>query len=132
MPHFSCFRGAVVLTLVCATSPVVAAAGPLTASDIRREVVGHTIYLAAPVSGEFPLNYRRNGVVDGDGEALGLGRYMAPKDSGRWWINGNKLCQKFTTWYSGAQMCFELSYEDGKHLKWVRDDGETGVARIAR
>ncbi len=39
---------------------------------------------ATPFGGEFPLNYRRNGKVDGNGEALGLGRWVKPEDTGRW------------------------------------------------
>lgn len=104
-------------------------AATLNDADIRSEIVGHRIYLAAP-GGEFPLNYRRNGVVDGDGEALGLGRFMAPRDRGRWWVQGNRLCQQFRTWYNGAPMCFELTRIGPNRLRWVRDNGETGSARI--
>ena len=110
----------------------VAGAETLKGEDIRREIIGHTIFLAAPVTGEFPLNYRTSGIVDGDGAALGLGRFIQPKDQGRWWINGDRLCQKFTTWYQGAPMCFELSRAGEGRVKWVRDNGEAGVARIAR
>lgn len=102
----------------------------LTSEDIRTDIIGRRIYLAAPLGGEFPLNYRRSGVVDGDGEALGLGRFIQPKDSGRWWIDGQRLCQKFTKWYDGTPMCFELTRVDAKRLEWRRDNGETGTARI--
>jgi hypothetical protein len=132
MRFLSFRRAAAALAMTFAAAPALAAGEPLTAGDIRHDIIGHTIYLAAPVSGEFPLNYHANGVVDGDGEALGLGRFVAPKDTGRWWISGDKLCQKFTTWYDGAPMCFDLTREDAAHVKWVRDNGETGVARIAR
>ncbi|SIQ52912.1 hypothetical protein SAMN05880582_10249 [Rhizobium sp. RU20A] len=104
--------------------------GRLNADEIRRDIVGRTIYLAAPIGGEFPLNYRTNGVVDGDGEALGLGKFIAPKDKGKWWIDGNRLCQQFNVWYDGAPMCFELSRTEPGKVKWVRDNGQTGVARI--
>ncbi|HEV7305381.1 hypothetical protein [Ensifer sp.] len=98
--------------------------------DIRQEVVGRRIYLAAPFGGEFPLNYRQDGSVDGDGEALGLGRFVQPKDVGSWWIEADRLCQKFRTWYDGRPMCFELYRVDDERLKWIRNDGETGIARI--
>jgi hypothetical protein len=110
--------------------PAVADTGRLTAEDIRRDIVGRTIYLAAPVAGEFPLNYRPNGVVDGDGQALGLGRFIAPKDKGKWWIDGDRLCQRFNVWYDGTPMCFELSRTAPGKVKWTRDNGQTGVARI--
>lgn len=111
--------------------PVGAAeASMLTSDEIRKEIVGRRIFLAAPLGGEFPLNYRPNGVVDGDGEAFGLGRFIAPRDQGRWWVRENRLCQQFRTWYDGAPMCFELSRTGPDRVRWVRDNGETGLARI--
>ncbi len=99
-------------------------------SDIQRLIVGKRIYLAAPLGGEFPLNYRRSGTVDGSGEAVGLGRLAKPNDTGKWWIRGDRLCQQFTTWYKGAPMCFELYKTGATTLKWIRDNGQTGTARI--
>ncbi|THV20255.1 hypothetical protein [Peteryoungia ipomoeae] len=101
-----------------------------SATDIREDIIGKRIYLATPFGGEFPLNYRPNGVVDGSGEALGLGRFAKPDDKGRWWIRGNRLCQQFTSWYKGAPMCFELIRTGERTLKWIRDNGQTGTARI--
>jgi hypothetical protein len=107
-----------------------AQAETLRDQDIKRDVVGRTIYLAAPLGGEFPLNYRPSGVVDGSGEALGLGKFIKPNDTGRWWIKSHQLCQKFTTWYNGSPMCFKLTRLGPDRLKWVRDNGQTGTARI--
>ncbi|MGE6740903.1 hypothetical protein ACQKGC_11565 [Allorhizobium pseudoryzae] len=128
-------------TLAAATIGLVVAAGSgaspasanqerISASDIRSDIIGKRIYLAAPLGGEFPLNYRTSGVVDGNGEALGLGRFVKPNDTGKWWIRGDRLCQQFTTWYKGAPMCFELYRTGDKTLKWIRDNGQTGTARI--
>jgi hypothetical protein len=101
-----------------------------TAAEIASDIIGKRIYLAVPMGGEFPLNYRTNGQVDGTGEALGLGRFAKPNDTGRWWIDGDRLCQQFTTWYKGNPMCFELERIDDGKLKWTRDNGQTGTARI--
>jgi hypothetical protein len=117
------------LTLTVAASGA-AANERFTATDIKEEIIGKRIYLAVPLGGEFPLNYRANGQVDGSGEALGLGRFAKPNDKGRWWINGDRLCQQFTSWYKGAPMCFELIRIGDKRLKWIRDNGQTGTARI--
>lgn len=108
-----------------------ASAAPFTAEQIRAEIIGRTIFLAAPFGGEFPLNYRRDGRVDGDGEASGFAARMAqPKDQGRWWIDGNRLCQQFERWYNGSPMCFDLTRTGERTLRWVRDNGEAGSARI--
>jgi hypothetical protein len=108
-----------------------ALASSFSGSEIRSDIIGRTIFLAAPFGGEFPLNYRPGGQVDGDGEASGFaGRLAQPKDTGRWWIDGNRLCQQFQNWYNGAPMCFELTRTGPNTLNWVRDNGETGRARI--
>lgn len=101
-----------------------------SATEIQSMIIGKRIYLATPMGGEFPLNYRKNGVVDGNGEALGLGRFVKPDDTGKWWIKGDQLCQQFKTWYKGAPMCFELYKTGSKTLRWIRDNGQVGTARI--
>lgn len=103
---------------------------PMSGKEIERTIKGKRIFLAAPMGGEFPLNYRSNGVVDGDGKAVGLGRLARPTDSGRWWVEGNKLCQKWQRWYDGKPFCFTLARGQGATLYWVRDDGLSGEARI--
>jgi hypothetical protein len=117
----------VFMTLLLATP---AAANQLSGADIQAEIVGRQIFLAAPLGGEFPLNYRSNGVVDGSGEALGLGRLFKPSDRGKWWVRGDRLCQKFENWYNGTQLCFTLTRTGPDKLRWVRDNGESGTARI--
>lgn len=122
--------GAFLAIAMALPMPAAAAEENFTASDIQKMIIGKRIYLAAPLGGEFPLNYRKSGVVDGSGEALGLGRFIQPKDTGKWWIRGDRLCQQFTTWYKGAPMCFELIRTGENRLKWIRDNGQTGTARI--
>lgn len=128
--HSSLRTGLMTMMAVALTSATAFANERFTASDIREDIIGKRIYLAVPLGGEFPLNYRKNGQVDGSGEALGLGRFAKPNDTGRWWIKGDRLCQQFTSWYKGAPMCFELQRINDKQLKWTRDNGETGTARI--
>lgn len=77
-----------------------------------------------------PLYYRSDGVVDGSGEAIGLGRFFAPTDQGTWWIERNQLCQQWQRWYDGRQFCFRLESLGDNRLIWRRDDGEEGIARI--
>ena len=124
------FRTAIVIAALSTATASQAAAERYKANEIEGEIVGRQIFLEAPLGGEFPLNYRRSGSVDGDGEALGLGRFVKPKDAGTWWIDSDRLCQRFRTWYDGRSMCFELYRVDQKRLKRIRDDGKTGIARI--
>ena len=116
--------------IVGASNVAKATPEPLDAAEIQSIVGGKRIFLATPLGGEFPLNYRAGGVVDGDGEALGLGKMMAPTDSGRWWIDGDRLCQQWQEWYAGRAHCFTLTRTGAKSLRWLRDDGMAGTARI--
>lgn len=102
----------------------------LSGDELKRTVSGKGIYLATPFGGEFPLNYRANGVVDGSGKAVGLGKYMQPTDSGTWWVDGERLCQKWKSWYDGKQFCFTVTSNGEKSIGWKRDDGLSGTARI--
>lgn len=104
----------------------------LGGAEIRQKVSGNRIYLAAPLGGEFPLFYRADGQVDGSGEALGIGRWIRPTDSGKWWVQGDRLCQRWQVWYDGKTMCFTLTDLGNGRLRWVQDNGDTGVARLGR
>lgn len=107
-----------------------AAAEALAGEKLKSFISGKRIYLAVPLGGEIPLNYRPGGTVDGSGEAAGLGRYMTPKDRGRWWVSGNRLCQKWQQWYDGKTFCFTVTKIADNRIRWVRDDGKSGVARL--
>jgi hypothetical protein len=124
-----------VTALIVATASLLAvtvalANTKLDSDEIRQRVTGKRIYLAAPLGGEFPLYYRADGRVDGTGEALGLGRFIRPNDSGKWWVRNHKLCQQWTTWYEGKVLCFTLADQGNGRVRWVQDNGDTGIARI--
>jgi hypothetical protein len=120
----------VILSALISSIALAAEATQMKEADIRSLIIGKTIYLAAPLGGEFPLNYHPSGDVDGSGKALGLGKFIQPNDTGRWWIKADKLCQQFKVWYDGSPMCFDLTETGEGKVKWVRDNGETGTARI--
>ena len=103
----------------------------LSGESLRELVTGRTVYLAAPLGGEFPLRYRPDGTVTGDGDAVGLGRFMAARETGRWSIEGNRLCQRFPTWNGGQRVCFTVERVGDRRIRWVQDNGDTGLARVA-
>jgi hypothetical protein len=114
------------------TPPAVASTDgqALAGQQLKSFISGKRIYLAVPFGGEIPLTYRANGVVDGSGEAAGLGKYMTPTDKGRWWVSGSKLCQQWKEWYKGRTFCFTVAKLSQNSIRWVRDDGKSGVARV--
>lgn len=124
---------AVALAGAAAAAPAQASTGTqkLSGDELRAAIAGKRVYLAVPLGGEFPLFYQSNGRVDGSGEAVGLGRFLKPTDSGRWWVSGEKLCQKWQSWYDGRVFCFTVSRSTPGKINWVRDDGMSGTARIA-
>ncbi|MEL6947463.1 MAG: hypothetical protein AAFO73_07500 [Pseudomonadota bacterium] len=108
-----------------------ASAKALSSQDIKRAIAGKKVLLQTRW-GSFPLRYNRNARVTGDGRALGLARYFSPKETGRWWVANNRLCQRFPTWYKGQTSCFRLRKTGPNTLSWVRQDGFRGTALISR
>lgn len=122
------FAGMVSMALLFSAVPV--SAEMLAGSALKDFVNGKRVYLKIPLGGEFPLYYQTNGKVSGDGSSVGLGKYFAPKETGRWFVEGNKLCQQFPTWYKGKVSCFTVTRTGEASLNWKRDDGYSGRARI--
>ena len=117
------------LLVICTLASSPAFASQLSGPEIKSAIAGKQVMLRT-FWGGFPLRYASGGAVTGDGTALGLAKYFSPKETGKWWIAGNKLCQQFPTWYDGKQFCFTLARTNTTTLKWVRDDGYSGTAKI--
>ena len=103
----------------------------MSGEALKALVAGKRIYLSVPLGGDFPLFYKSDGRVEGSGEAVGLGRLLKPTDSGRWWVTGPLLCQKWHSWYDGKTFCFSIARSSANSIVWRRDDGYTGTARIS-
>ena len=110
-------------------APVVEAIS-LTEDQLRQAIIGKTIYLN--VSGfELPIRYRANGRMTGSMGAVAatFSQGDGSRDSGRWWIEANRLCQRWTSWMDGQTYCYKITRQ-GKIINWLRNDGITGTARI--
>ncbi len=102
----------------------------LTEDQLRQAIIGKTIYLN--VSGfELPIRYRANGRMTGSMGAVAatFSQGDGSRDSGRWWIEANQLCQRWTSWLEGQTHCYRLTRK-GDSVQWFRDDGRSGTARI--
>jgi hypothetical protein len=56
--------------------------------------------------------------------------FSAARDSGRWWVVADQLCQRWNNWLGGTSYCFKLR-QQGASVHWTRDDGVSGMATIA-
>lgn len=108
-----------------------AIAQPLAGPDITKLISGRQVFLSTPYGLEFPLFYKANGKVSGDASGFSMASMLAPKETGSWWVKGTSLCQKWPTWYKGKTICFTIDQTGPTSLKWIRDDGTKGTARIA-
>ncbi len=121
----------ILVSLVMLAAPLMqtAHATTLSNSEIVEAVSDKTIRLASRW-GSFPLYYNPNKQVTGNGKSLGLARFAAPKETGRWRVTGGRLCQKFPTWLDGRENCFTLERDGSDKLKWLRQDGASGTATV--
>lgn len=64
------------------------------------------------------------------GNAEGLESYLGSvTDSGRWWVEANRLCHKWSTWFGGEVQCLRLR-KDGSRIYWQNQSGMSGTAVI--
>jgi hypothetical protein len=114
-----------------ALGAVQANAGALSGDALRNAISGKTVFLK--ISGfELPIQYSSRGTMKGSMGlvAAALSRGDGSSDRGKWWVDGDQLCQKWNVWMDGNTYCYKLS-QSGSNVRWVRNDGRSGTARIA-
>ena len=102
----------------------------LSGDTLRGAVSSKTVFLN--ISGfELPVQYSPSGTMKGSmgTVAAALARGDGSSDRGKWWVDGDQLCQKWYTWMEGQTYCYKLSL-NGSGVRWVRNDGRSGTARI--
>ncbi|MBR0558305.1 hypothetical protein J5J10_21640 [Ciceribacter sp. L1K23] len=106
-------------------------ASELSGGEVKELIAGKTVRLDTPLGIKLPLRYRTDGAVAGDISGFSMASMFAPKEEGRWWVDGQRLCQQWPTWYKGRTFCFTIKKLDGNRIAWQRDDGATGTAVIS-
>lgn len=122
-------RGVIAAVTVAAAGVASAEPGTLTGPSLHQAVAGKTVSISSPV-GSIPVRYRMNGTMSGSSTALAAVTGTA-QDSGRWWVSGDKLCQRWSAWLDAKTHCVTLR-RSGATLHWAASDGSTGVASISR
>lgn len=121
---------AMIATLVVGAGKADAATA-LSGDALRNAISGKTVFLK--ISGfELPIQYSSRGTMKGSmgTVAAALARGDGSSDRGKWWVDGEQLCQKWNVWMAGQTHCYKLS-QSGNSVRWVRNDGRSGTARIA-
>ncbi|MGH6734516.1 MAG: hypothetical protein ACRECX_00335 [Methyloceanibacter sp.] len=113
-----------------ATAAFGAEPASLAGDELRKAISGKTVYLN--ISGfELPIRYASNGRMSGKmgTVAASFSKGDGASNSGKWWVADDQLCQKWTSWMDGKQYCYRLTRQ-GAAVRWVRNDGRSGTARI--
>ena len=124
--------GTLVVAMALALPAAAVRAEPvaLSGDGLRHAVSGKTVFLS--ISGfELPISYSANGRMSGKmgAVAASFARGDGAQDRGKWWVEGDRLCQQWSSWMEGKSYCYRLTRE-GARVNWVRNDGRSGTARI--
>lgn len=123
----ACVVGA---SLALLTTAALAEPLELAGEELRKAISGKTVFLN--ISGfELPIQYAPNGRMSGrmSTVAASFSRGDGSQDRGKWWVSGAQLCQQWSSWMEGKAYCYRLTRE-GSRVRWVRNDGRSGTARI--
>jgi hypothetical protein len=121
----------VAAALSASATAAVAESVSLSGDELRQAVTGKTVYLN--ISGfELPIKYAANGRMTGKMStvAASFSRGDGSSDTGKWWVADDQLCQKWSSWMESKQYCYKLT-RNGNAVRWVRNDGRSGTARLS-
>ena len=120
----------VAAALSASATAAVAESVSLSGDELRQAVTGKTVYLS--ISGfELPIKYAANGRMTGKMStvAASFSRGDGSSDRGKWWVANDQLCQKWSSWMESKEYCYKLT-RNGNAVRWVRNDGRSGTARL--
>ena len=108
-----------------------AEAGRLAGDDVRDTIGGRTVVMQA-MGASMPIAYRSNGTMSGSmqGYVAAMAGESKSRDSGKWWIKGSQLCQRWNNWLGGKTYCFSLQ-QRGATIHWTSTSGHRGTARVS-
>lgn len=122
-------RKLIAFLLAVAPFTLAQAAEQLKGDDLQKAVSGKTVYIYTPL-GEVPIRYAKNGIVRGQTELAVLDGESVTMDRGRWWVSESQLCLQWHNWMGGKAHCFTMHRVSPTVVRWRRDDGKSGTARL--
>ncbi len=118
-----------IFVLAASATGSLAGEGSLAGAELRAAVAGKTVYVQTSM-GEVPIRYGANGTLHGRTELALLDGEEKTSDRGRWWVSDNKLCIQWQSWMEGKAHCFTMHRVGASTVRWRRDDGKSGLARL--
>ena len=113
---------------ICIATWAAAETGNLSGQALTNLVAGAVVELDTPLGTRIPIEYAGNGRMSG--QAKDLASYLgAPADNGRWWVSGDRVCHKWSTWFKGELQCLRIE-KRGSKINWHSHDGTSGTATI--
>jgi hypothetical protein len=116
--------------LALPTAAALAETQSLGGDELKKAISGKTVFLN--VSGfELPIKYAANGRMSAKmgTVAASFSRGDGSSDTGKWWVDGDQLCQQWRVWMDSKSYCYKLT-RNGSTVRWARNDGRSGTARI--
>jgi hypothetical protein len=122
-------RKLIAFLLAVAPFSLAQASEQLKGDDLQKAVAGKTVYIYTPL-GEVPIRYAKNGTVRGQTELAVFDGESVTVDRGRWWVSESQLCLQWRNWMGGKAHCFTMHRLSPTVVRWRRDDGKSGTARL--
>lgn len=122
-------RSVIIIGTIISGTAALAEPASMRGQAIKELVPGSVIHIDTPLGSKLPVRYTDDGLMSG--EAGGLASYLgSATDRGKWWVENDKLCQKWFKWFDAEIKCLQLR-QQGQRIFWNSDDGKTGTATIA-
>lgn len=97
--------------------------GHMTGKEIRTAISGQTFVDTRPVRVAGTLiTFDPSGAMNGRPQAESTAEQFG-SDQGKWWIEYDKFCRKWTRWQFGRTGCFSFA-RDGDSITWINRYGE--------
>jgi hypothetical protein len=84
----------------------------MSGSELKEAIGGRTVYLASPL-GEVPIRYMKNGTMVASTSLALLDGERTTTDSGRWWVQDDRLCLRWRNWMGSRPYCFIMQKAGG-------------------
>jgi len=108
-----------------------AAAETLDGPALKSALSGKTLYLNTPYGVSIPVRYRANGTMSGTAAMVLVPHTGSRRDTGRWWVKGRQVCQRWNTWNDKRSECFTFR-RTGNTIKYTSSRGTSGTATLGQ